>query len=141
MKFVVDASVMIKWYVPEVYEHEATMLFNGKHDFHIPELALSEFCNVIWMKVRRGEITKIEGEKIVFAFSLCSEKKIIVHSHRKIIKAAYTGAESSGKTVYDWTYLALAVSLSCEMITADGKFYKALENTPVKNHLRWIEDI
>jgi len=141
MKFVVDARVMIKWYLPEIYEHEATMVLKGKHDLHTPELALSEFCNVIWMKVRRGEITNIEGEKIVSAFSLSSENKITIHSHRKIIKAAYTGADSSGKTFYDWTYLALAVSLSCEMITADSKFYKALEHTPVKDHLRWIEDI
>lgn len=141
MKFVIDASVAVKWYVPEIYEQEATKLLKGGHNFHAPELFLPEFCNVIWMKLRRNEITKNEGEKIVFAFASYSEKKIIIHSHQKTIKAAYTGAEASGKTVYDWTYLALAILLSCEMVTADSKFYKALETTPVKKHLRWIEDI
>ncbi len=141
MKFVIDASVAVKWYVPEIYEQEATTLLKGGHDFHAPELFLPEFCNVIWMKVRRNEINKSVGEKIVSAFALYSEKKIKIHSHQSVIKSAYIGAESSGKTVYDWTYLALAISLSCEMVTADGKFYRALETTPVKEHLRWIEDI
>lgn len=141
MKFVVDASVSVKWYVPEIYEREAAKLLTGKYELHAPELILPEFCNVIWMKVRRSEITKTDGEKIVTAFSKLSKQKMTIHSHRKIVKAAYKGAESSGKTVYDWSYLALAISLSCEMVTADSKFYKALENTPVKKNLRWIEDI
>ena len=141
MNFVVDASVSVKWYIPEIYEQEASKLLTGNHHLHAPELILPEFCNVIWMKVRRAEITKTKGEKIVDAFSKLSKQTLIIHSHKKIIKAAFAGAESSGKTVYDWTYLALAISLSCEMFTADSKFYKALENTPVKKHLRWIEDI
>ena len=141
MKFVIDASVAVKWYVPEIFEQEAEKLLNGGHDFHAPELILPEFCNVIWMKVRRGEITKSEGGKIVSAFSAFLSGKIKIHSHQKIIKAAYVGATTSGKTVYDWTYLALAVSLSCEMVTADSKFYNALETTSLKKHLRWIEDV
>lgn len=141
MKFVVDASVSVKWYIPEIYECEATGLLEGNDDLHVPELILPEFCNVIRMKVRRSEITKREGEEIVAAFSGLSERRWTVHSHRQIVKAAYAGAESGGGTVYDWTYLALAVSLSCEMVTADLKFYNALKRTNLNEHLRWIEDV
>lgn len=138
MKLVVDASVSVKWYIPEIYEQEAGKLLQGSYQLHVPELILPEFCNVIWMKVRRNEITKAEGEKIVSAFS---KKRWTIHTHQKIIKSAYTGAELSGKTVYDWTYLALAISLNCEMVTADSKFYKALETTTFKKNLKWIEDV
>lgn len=138
MKYVVDASVSVKWYVPEIYEQEAVSLLRGKNQFHVPELIFPEFGNIIWKKVRRGDITKAEGEKIITEFS---KRKLVIHSHKKIIIPAYIGAESSGQTVYDWTYLALAVSLSCEMVTADEKFYKALEKTPLKNNLKWIGDI
>lgn len=137
MKYVIDASVSVKWYIPEIYEQEAISLLKGKHQFHVPELIFPEFGNIIWKKVRRGDITKAEGEKIITEFS---KRKLIIHSHKGIIKPAYIGAESSGQTVYDWTYLALAVSLSCEMVTADEKFYKALEKTPLKNNLKWIGD-
>lgn len=138
MNYVVDASVSVKWYVPEIYEQEATRLLKGRHRLHVPELVLPEFSSIIWKKVRRGEITEAEGEKIVTTFS---RKRWIIHSHRQIIKSAYTGAQATGQTVYDWTYLALAISLSCEFVTADEKFYQALEKTPFKTNLLWIGDI
>lgn len=137
MIYVVDASVSVKWYVPEIYEQEATRLLKGKHRLHVPELILPEFSNIIWKKAKRGEITKAEGEKITGAFS---RKRWTIHSHRRIIKSAYTGAAATGQTVYDWTYLALAISLSCEFATADERFYKALENTHFRKNLKWIGD-
>ena len=137
MNYVVDASVSVKWYVPEIYEQEATRLLKGKHRLHVPELILPEFSNIIWKKAKRGEITEAEGEKIISAFS---RKKWAIHSHKQIIKSAYTGAAATGQTVYDWTYLALAISLSCEFATADERFYKALENTTFRKNLKWIGD-
>lgn len=137
MNYVVDASCAIKWYVPEIYEQEATRLLKGKHRLHVPELILPEFSNIVWKKVRRGELTEAEGERIITTFA---RKRLIVHSHRRIIKSAYTGAVATSQTVYDWTYLALAISLSCQFVTADERFYKALEKTPFKTNLLWIGD-
>lgn len=138
MKFVIDASVAIKWYIPEIYEQEALSLVIAKHRFHVPELILPEFINTIWLIVRRGALTKSQGEQIVEDFV---KRRWTIHSQNSVIKTAYLGAVSSGQTVYDWTYLALAVSLSCEMVTADQKFYKALEKTPLKSNLKWIGDV
>lgn len=135
MKYVIDASVAVKWYVPEVFEQEAVSLLSSKNRFHAPELIYPEFCNVIWLKVRSGEITQAEGEQIVSEFT---QRRLTMHPHKKMIEAAYKGAVSSGQTVYDWTYLALAVSLSCEMVTADSKFYKALETTNLRGNLKWV---
>lgn len=137
MNYVVDASVSVKWYVPEIYEQEATRFLKGSHRLHVPELIYPEFSNIIWKKVRRGETTQAEGDRIINAFS---RKRWLVYSHKRTVKSAYTGAESTGQTVYDWTYLALAISLGCEFVTADEKFYKALENTPLKANLLWIGD-
>lgn len=138
MNYVVDASVAVKWYVPEIYEQEAARLLKAKHLFHVPELILPECGNILWKKVRRGELTPAEGENIVLALS---KKTWTIHSHKQMIRSAYTGADATGQTVYDWTYLALAVSLSCEFVTADEKFYKALEKTTFNASLKWIGDL
>ena len=138
MKRVVDASVAIKWYVPEIYEQEATRLQQSGDEFHAPELILPEFGNIVWKKVSRGEVTEKEGQRIVSEFS---KTKLILHSHRQIIKSAYAGAAMTNQTVYDWTYLALALSLGYEFVTADERFYKALEKTKLKKHLLWIGDV
>ncbi len=138
MKYVIDASIAVKWYVPEIYEDESVSLLEQENDFHAPELIYPEFCNVIWLKIRRGEITQAEGETIV---SELIKLNLTIHSHKNTINPAFIGATSSGQTVYDWTYLALAVSLSCEMVTADEKFFQALGNTPLKSNLKWIGDV
>ena len=138
MKYVVDASVAIKWYVPEIYEQEATKLLGGNHVFHAPELIYPEFSNILWKKVRRGEITPAEGQRIIAALA---KQKLIAHAHQPLTQSVYTGAEATGQTVYDWTYLAMAMALSCEFVTAGEEFYRALEKTPLQANLLWIGDV
>ena len=135
MNYVIDASIAVKWYVPEVYEQQASRLRRTGGIFHAPELMLPEFGNIIWKKVMRKELTSVEGQRIMAAFA---NEKFILHSHRATLQAAYTGADATGQTVYDWTYLALAVALSCPFVTADERFYKALEPTPLNAHLVWV---
>jgi len=138
MNKVIDASVAIKWYIPEVYEQEASKLQRSVDTLHAPELILPEFGNIVWKKLRRREITEKEGQKIVVEFS---KTNLIYHPQRQIIKSAFTGAAMTNQTVYDWTYMALALSLGCQFVTADEKFYKALEKTGLKKHLLWIGDV
>ena len=138
MKYVVDASVAIKWYVPEIYEQQATKILQGRNFLHVPELIYPEFASILWKKVRRSEITSAEGKKIITAFS---KQSLLPHSHQQLVQSAYFGAEATGQTAYDWTYLALAVSLSCEFVTADEKFYLALKHTPLQKNLLWIGNV
>ena len=137
MNYVIDASVAIKWYVPEIYEQEATRFLKSLSSLHVPELIYPEVSNIIWKKIRRGEITLLEGEEIV---GTIARKRWTIHSHRNLIKSAFAGAEATGQTVYDWTYPALAIRLSCEFVTADERFYKALEKTAFKTNLKWVGD-
>jgi predicted nucleic acid-binding protein len=138
MKLVIDASVAVKWYVPEIFEADADRVLRTASELHAPELILPEFSNIIWKKIKLGEITGPIGRNIVNAFSSAN---IMLHSHRQIVKSAFIGAAMSGQTVYDWTYLALALALSCELVTADQRFYEALEASSMKKHLIWIEDV
>ncbi|MGD9561980.1 MAG: type II toxin-antitoxin system VapC family toxin [Pyrinomonadaceae bacterium] len=135
MRYVVDASVAVKWYVPENHEPEAVRLLKGGHHLHVPELIFPEIGNIIWKKIGRRQISKSAGDQIVAAVA---RKRWTIHPHRKTLKSAFAGAEATGQTVYDWTYLALAISLSCELVTADEKFYKALEITSFSGNLKWI---
>jgi len=135
---VVDASVAVKWYVPEVHTLEAEKLLNNTYEIHAPELMLPEFGNIVWKKMQRRDLTAHEAGRIIKAFG---NQDIRFHSHKSLLQAAFTGASLSNQTVYDWSYMALAVSLSCPFVTADERFYKALENTKLRKHLLWVTDI
>ncbi|HEY0544764.1 MAG TPA: type II toxin-antitoxin system VapC family toxin [Pyrinomonadaceae bacterium] len=138
MIYVVDASTAVKWYVPEKHSDEAQLLLDTQHELFAPELILPELGNIIWKKVRRGELTEAEGNKLIKAFQAAGVSTI---PHTNLLSAAYAGAVLSGQTVYDWTYLALALSMDCEFVTADQKFYRALEPTRLKRNLLWVGDV
>lgn len=138
MKIVLDASVVVKWYVNENHTQNAEKLLDGSYELHAPELILPEVCNIIWKKVIRGELTSSEGTQIVSAFS---SQSIETHPHKPILNAAFIGAESTQQTVYDWTYLALAVSLSCQFVTADERFFNVISKTKLSGSLKWIGDL
>ena len=55
--FVVDASVAVKWFFPEVHEADALRLIHGRHDLLVPDVFFSEFGNALWKRLRRRETT------------------------------------------------------------------------------------
>jgi predicted nucleic acid-binding protein len=138
MTFVVDASVAVKWYVPEDHSTDAERLLDQSHDLHAPELIVPEFGNILWKKQAKGELTKPKALEIARAFTRIP---LTTYPAASLLESALIGAMESGQTVYDWTYLALAIALDCTMVTADKKFHRALESKPVARYLCWIADI
>lgn len=138
MKCVVDASVAVKWYVPEIHSAQAERLLDQANELHAPDLIVPEVGSILWKKIRRGELTERQGRMIVEAFLIVS---VLKHPTTPLLKPAFEGALRAAQTVYDWTYLALAVSLNCQMVTADEKFYKTLLGGPLAANLLWVADI
>ena len=56
MRFVVDASVAVKWLVVEEDTEVAQEVAASGHDLHAPRLMASEVANTVWHKARAGEI-------------------------------------------------------------------------------------
>lgn len=137
MMVVVDASVAVKWYVEEEFSANAALLLEASHRLHAPELIYPEFGSIMWKKVRRGEAAAKEGRNIIDRFRRLTIKS---HPHEKLLKASFVGAQLTGQTVYDWTYLSLAIALKCKFVTADRRFFTALKDTSLVKNLMWIEE-
>jgi predicted nucleic acid-binding protein len=56
--FVVDSSVVVKWFVPEVSEAEALRVRDGGTPLHAPNFLDVEVGNILWKKVQRGELRR-----------------------------------------------------------------------------------
>lgn len=135
---VVDASVVIKWYVNEIHTPEALHLLDHKVELHAPEMLLPELGNIIWKKFRSKDISETGPEIIIGLFL---KQDIILHPHKELLSSAVSGAINTGQTVYDWTYLSLAIALSAPFVTADRRFYNALSSTKFSGHLIWVGDV
>ena len=136
--FVVDASVAVKWFVPEIHSEFALRLLRKGFALQAPELIQAEFGNILWKKCRAGELDGTSAGEIL---DNLKRSPLVVQPHRAFMKLAWEIALKHRHTFYDSLYLALAMAEKARMVTADRKFYDALAGTPAKRHLLWIEDV
>jgi predicted nucleic acid-binding protein len=61
LALVVDASVGLKWFLPEPDSHLAAALCRTEADLLVPDFWLHEATNVLWREVRRTTITPDEA--------------------------------------------------------------------------------
>jgi len=136
-KLVVDASVAIKWFLPEIHSTAATGLLDAQICLCAPDLIGPELGNTLWKKVRRAEITRDEAVEILGAFETL---EIETYPSALMLAAAFEIATALERTVYDSVYLALAVGLNCALVTADRKFYSSISDSALASHIQWVED-
>jgi len=135
--YVVDASVVIKWFVPEIRSDAARRLLSESNEYFSPDLLFPEVGDVIWQKVRRGELTAEQGERLAADISTVAVETVPT---RGLLVDAHALAVATGLTVYDSMYLALAVRLKTEMITADDRLGRTMAAHPMTAvHVRLIQ--
>jgi predicted nucleic acid-binding protein len=132
-RVVVDASVAVKWYVPEVGSERAARLLGGGARLLAPELIVAEFGNVLWKKVERRELSDDEATTIAETF--LSSGAVAIHPLGPLLRAALDLAVRFHHPVYDAYYLALAVADNCSFVTADEQLVLALAGTPLTPYI------
>jgi predicted nucleic acid-binding protein len=136
-RVVVDASVAAKWCLPAQDEELVpqaeellTAYRRGEIRFLVPDLFWAELANVLWKAARQGRISR---ERAMSALSLVGDLGIASVPAFDLLPQAMLLAISQDRTVYDSLYVALAVQLKSEMITADERLANALAaKLPVK---------
>ena len=136
--FVVDASVAVKWFFPEVHEADALRLIHGRHDLLVPDVFFSEFGNALWKRLRRRETTTAVATG---AIDELGRLFFQVHPSQALVPLALDLATRFGRSVYDSMYLAVAVLRHCPVVTADRRLHDALVDGPLRAHLLWIADV
>ena len=64
-----------------------------------------------------------------------------VHPSRPLVDPAIDLALSVSRTVYDSLYLALALALDCQFVTADERFFGALQSTSFGRQVLLVQNI
>lgn len=135
-RFVVDTSVAVKWFLPEIYSDAAARLLDPEISLSAPDLITSEIGNTLWKKLRRNELSRDEATDVLVAFETIG---VEIHSSRALLTPAFHLAAALDRTVYDSMYLALAIAQDCALITADARFHRVVEQSPLAGSIRWIE--
>ena len=126
MRFVVDASVAVKWLVAEEGADVALELATSGQELHAPRLMASEVASTLRRKARSGEIDR--GAAVVLLANV-PDMPVRWGADETVSAEAVRLALALDRPVYDCVYLALAHRIGAVVLTADLQFAKALALT------------
>ena len=126
MRFVVDASVAVKWLVVEEDADLARDLAASGQDLHAPRLMASEVANALWRKARLGEIEPGDAGALL---ANVPDMPVRWGTDEIVSADAMRLALALDRPIYDCVYLALAHRIGAVMLTADLRFANALAST------------
>ena len=126
MRFVVDASVAVKWLVVEEDADVAQELATSGQEMHAPRLMASEVANALWRKARAGEIERRAAGVLL---ANVPDMPVRWGADELVSADAVRLALALDRPIYDCVYLALAHRIGAVMLTADLRFANALAAT------------
>ena len=133
---VVDASVVVKWFLPEPWSEEARALLDEPVVLVAPDLLFAEVGNAVWKRVRMRQLPAPLARKMVGDIANIAVRPV---ASRTLLKDAMAVAVSAGITVYDAMYLVLAVRLRTHLVTADERLSAAVSGLPrLRGHIRLV---
>ncbi len=132
-----DASVALKWLVEEPGS-EAALALKG-HDLAAPALLRIEAANVLRTLVVRGVADPAQALDLLGL--LQTAPVTIVEADDRLEVRALDLALDLGHPVYDCLYLALAERTGRTLVTADGRFLRALRATPYATWVKPLEEV
>jgi predicted nucleic acid-binding protein len=136
--YVIDASVVVKWFLPEPDAEAARRLRRGDLECEAPDLLLLEVANALWKHVVRGALDQAIAREAIEALSVAP---IHLRTVEFLFTEAFRLATEARRSVYDCTYLALAIEIGRPLVTADRRFYDAIKAGPFAPHLLWVGDL
>lgn len=120
---VVDASVAVKWFLPEQGAAEAQAILSRPEKLIAPSLIRVEVAAAITRKVRLGELEAGEAEEVChFWMRALSSGVVTLSPDEANLDTAIKLAIQIRHPLQDCLYLALAQRVDGLLVTADPKF-------------------
>jgi predicted nucleic acid-binding protein len=138
VEYVIDASVAVKWFIPEPQSDRAEGLLRDFLRQRIfltaPDVLVAEVGNTLWKRsARRGEIPIWQAKQSYVDFL---RLKIPLQSSAEIAEKAFNLAAHENHPLYDAIYIVLAFERGCQFITADRILINRLQ--PKFPLIRWL---
>lgn len=126
MATTIDASVALKWVVPEHGSQEASDLV-ANEVLVAPDLLLIECANALWAMACRKQLTPANAEAALAAIEATPIRVVPSRAH---VTTAQAIAFELDQPAYDCLYLATALAERAILVTADAAFVRAVSAHP-----------
>jgi len=137
-KIVVDASVVVKWFVEEGYSGEALTIRNsfieGLIDIAVPSILYFEVLNALKYSGAFGEDELKRIARILEDYQFTAYQLEGAYAEKTVEVAM-----RKGMTIYDASYVALALIEEADLYTADEKLLTKTRGLKMVKHLKDFE--
>jgi predicted nucleic acid-binding protein len=127
VKYVLDASVALKWVLTEIDSDRALQLQADFHAGHteliVPHIFPAEVAHALVRAERKGVLLVGSGPR--FLGKILAHPIPIVDCNHLILASCGIAARER-VSVYDCLYLLLAEQEQCSLVTADERFFRQL---------------
>lgn len=139
-RIVVDASVAVKWVVPEDHSESACHLLKPGIGLCAPGHWLAEVSTALWAKsALRGVLSRSQADARI---AWLSELDVVETPIRNLITPAASMAFDLRLTLYDTLYLAVAERIGAHVATADRTFFeRAAADRRFAGLMVWVADL
>jgi predicted nucleic acid-binding protein len=143
--FVPDASIAVKWFVPETSWENARLVLataqNGNCALHVPSLWDAEVANALWQKTRRRSADRVRVDEAAVMVDRLVELGIRRHEDRWLLPVAFALAAETAITIYDALYVTLAIREDGQVITDDERLINGLKPTEFSGSVVRLRDV
>jgi predicted nucleic acid-binding protein len=139
-QFVVDASVIVKWFIREPDSEQALRLHDryvkGEVQLHAPSLLEYEVLNAL-VHSRLFSLADLQdASRALLNYGI---RLHVLDEERA--RTTVSLAIESGITVYDASYLALARERGCRFVTADGRLVKRMRDAKMDADISLLSEV
>jgi predicted nucleic acid-binding protein len=134
----VDASVALKWFLPEALSLNARTLLTDGFELLAPDLITLEVANAAWKRHRRRELDELSARQLVRDLT---RFPLVLHGTAHWTGQALEIAMRHGLTVYDSMYLAIAAGERCRVVTADRRLYESCRSGGLARLVTWLGEL
>jgi predicted nucleic acid-binding protein len=135
--FVVDASVVTKWFVDQMHSDIAERVQASDRPLLAPQLMIAEVTDALRKHVRVRDITLHQASAALESLPNWFSEIVPMQA---LASPALTIARKIEHSAYDCFYLALAESRSARLVTADAHLINRVARTKFKSHVTHLAD-
>jgi predicted nucleic acid-binding protein len=129
LALVVDASVGLKWFLPEPDSVLAAAPHSSEPNLWMPDFWLHEVTNVLWREVRRQRLTPEEARDGLAL--LKAQVEPVPTSHMNLHDHALEIGIAINHSPYDTMYVAFAIVVGATaVIASDAQFVRDMRTHP-----------
>ena len=138
---VIDSSVLIKCYLPEVDTDKADAIladaYSSRVELIAPEFLFLELASIVWKHVYQVKMSRTLADTIIADLHYLPVKCFPL---KPLLDTAFDLAATHQRTVYDMLYVALALREGCDFVTADERLANSLAGVvpQVKKLATWL---